>query len=143
MPGGNTRAANPSDFFPLLLDNKDPGRREDRDAAQTRWLRPCGSLVTSVDDDFDAEIRRRWNEHIASLPPLVAETKRWKSGYWHNWFNAFRFIDDSDAVNHADILFAESGDDGDGDDGGGFNWIAEVEPSEVDSDSNHMWPTRH
>ena len=70
---------------------------------------------------------------------MVAEIKRWKSGYWHNWFNAFRFVDDSDAVNDADILVAESEGDDDGDDCKGFNWIAEVELSEVDDDSSHTW----
>ena len=58
-PVGSNRAASPPDSFPPL-DKKDPGRREDRDLAKTRWLRPSGSLVqASADDDFDAEIRRR------------------------------------------------------------------------------------
>ena len=78
------------------------------------------------------------------MPPAVAETKRWKSGYWHIWFRAFRFADEFDDANDADILVAEIEDDGDGGvdacvDDEGFNWIPEVEPSEVEDDSSHMW----
>ena len=94
---------------------------------------------TSADEDFDTEVRRRWDEHIASLSPSVAETKRWKSGYWHNWFRAFRFVDESDDANDAEILVAETEDDGGDCDDEGFNCVPEVEPSEADDDSSHVW----
>ena len=39
---------------------------------------PGSSTPVSADADFDVIVRRRWDEHIAALPPLVAETKRLK-----------------------------------------------------------------
>jgi hypothetical protein len=41
----------------------------------------------SADDDFDTLVSHQWREHLRGLHPEVAERKRWKSGYWWNWYN--------------------------------------------------------
>ena len=45
-------------------------------------------MTASADDNLDVEVRRMWNEHLSTLSPDVAATKRWRSGYWVNWFTA-------------------------------------------------------
>ena len=75
-----------------------------------------------------------WDEHLSTLSPDVAAMKRWRSGYWVNWFTALNPSDDSEFGNGGDILVAEIEEDVDE----GFNWIAEVDVSEPDDD-NHMW----
>ena len=86
--GSKTLAPTPSNE-PEAVDAVDP-RREDRcDGSGDSFVvrpgsgvfEPGSSTPASADADFDVIVRRRWDEHIASLPPLVAGTKRWKSGY--------------------------------------------------------------
>ena len=43
-------------------------------------------MPLSSDENFDDLARQLWNEHIRSLDTTVAETKRWKSGYWKKWY---------------------------------------------------------
>ena len=40
----------------------------------------------SAEASFDILIKQRWIQHLSDLPQSVATTKRWKSGYWHRWF---------------------------------------------------------
>ena len=54
------------DSFTLPHNDKDPRRRKDRDPAKTRWLRPCGLLVTSTPCTwvrFRIRVLRRWPYH--------------------------------------------------------------------------------
>ena len=42
----------------------------------------CAAGISStVDEDFDVMIKQMWKEHLSRLPPKVAETKKWRSGY--------------------------------------------------------------
>ena len=48
------------------------------------------------DSGFDALVAHQWREHLRGLHPEVAERKRWKSGYWWNWYNELILtVDDS------------------------------------------------
>ena len=89
----------------------------------------------SADCDFDDVVHQRWFDHLAALPESVAETKRCKSGYWHNCYEALNVFDDPVVVNVSedssgyDILMAQDEDDCEK-----FNWIPEVETNEPDDD---------
>ena len=40
----------------------------------------------SSDEDFDGLVRQLWIEHLQTMDVATAGTKRWKSGYWRNWY---------------------------------------------------------
>ena len=73
---------------------------------------------------------------MSALSPDVAATKRWRSGYWVNWFTALNLSDDSEFGNGGDILVAETEEDGDE----CSNWIAEVDVGELDDDNRTRCP---
>ena len=101
-------------------------------------------MQRSADNDFDAEVRRLWSHHLATLSPTVALTKRWKSGYWRNWFADLNLLESLDDVDGGDLLVAETEEDVDEginfeqcskitvteDADEMFNWITEVEVSD-------------
>ena len=67
-------------------------------------------------------------------------TKRWRFGYWHNWYKALGIlgdpaeIDNSEYDNGGDIVVADAKDCE------GFSWIPEVEMNEPDDDVfDHLW----
>ena len=39
-----------------------------------------------ADADFDGLVRQLRDEHLRDLDALTAASKRWKSGYWKNWY---------------------------------------------------------
>ena len=73
-PGGNTRAANPSDLF--LQDSRG---RQDQDLSKTRGAILCigSSLVTSADADFDSIALDRCNSHEAMLRRDGSKPRAW------------------------------------------------------------------
>ena len=47
---------------------------------------PCAKSVAfyaerEADRDFDVVLREMWGHHLSTMPPDVAKTKRWRSGY--------------------------------------------------------------
>ena len=54
-----------------------------------------------------------WNGHLLTMPIEVAVTKRWRSGYWKNWYTALHFYDHFEVGNGGDIFVSESNDDAD------------------------------
>ena len=86
----------------------------------------------SADDDFDFVIKHMWMQHLSTVPEKIAVTKRWKSGYWHRWYEDLGM----NAIVDEDLFVAVLEDEYcDQDDG--FNWIAEIDPSES-GDTRHV-----
>ena len=44
-----------------------------------------------------------WDEHLGQLPPKVAETKKWSSGYWKNWYREIVLDSDDPVVGEPDV----------------------------------------
>ena len=40
----------------------------------------------SADNDFDLVIKQMWMQHLSTLPEDIAVRKRWRTGYWHRWY---------------------------------------------------------
>ena len=78
-----------------------------RDASprsESRLADFCAAGISSTsEEDFDVMIKQMWNEHLSQLPPKVAETKKWRSGYWKNWNREIVLDSDDPVVGEPDV----------------------------------------
>ena len=58
------------------------------------------------------------------LPENIAYTKRWKTGFWHNWYDGIILLG-KESVDR-EMIVAEDEDEDDN-----FNWITETEMSRL------------
>ena len=70
-------------------------------------------MSTLADDDFDRVLRQRCSNHLSTVSPAEAATKRWRSGYWGKWFTALNLSDYSELGNGGDVFVSETEDDAD------------------------------
>jgi hypothetical protein len=88
-----------------------------------------------ADNDFDLIIKQMWMQHLSTLSEEIAVKKSWKSGYWHRWYEDL----DMNAIVDEEMFVAVLEDEYcDQDDG--FNWIAEIDPSDSGDETFILYP---
>ena len=86
-------------IFPSAAGGRDALPRNESGLADFR----AAGISSTADEDFDIMIEQMWNEHLSRLPPKIAETKKWRYGYWKNWYRDIVFDSDDPVLVEPDV----------------------------------------